>query len=316
MRRHLYRSLLLIPFFIVPAGIARAGGPPTSAQPAVQWRPLIAAPNVTGLGIDNRGNLATSKWAYAVDYLDHTVIKFGTGGRRLLSWRYAAPTPFKMGAGVAVGGSGNVFVADADHGAVVKFDPYGHMLARWTGFDVPNAIALDRAGNIFITESPQSRITKLSPGGPLLAHFSTPWVGGTGSSLPSGVGVAPDGTIYVSARCRSVCPPPHGIQDAILRLDRAGAYQGILLGGNPYAPAQPGEQPWVSVNSMAVDAHGDLYASVDLRPSLANTLVVYRGGLVLSQRIPLPQKAPASAIAVSRNGTILVAANGRIWSRP
>jgi hypothetical protein len=316
MHRNLLLSLLLIPFLMVPARIARAGGPSPSAQPAVQWRPLIAALNVTGLGVDNRGNPTAGKWAYAVDYLDHTVIKFGTGGKRLLTWRYAAPTPFKMGAGIAVGGLGNVFVADADHGAVVKFDPYGHLLARWTGFDVPSAIALDHAGNIYITESPQSRITKLSPSGAVLAHVSTPWIGGTGSSLPSGVGVAPDGTIDVAARCRSACPPPHGIQDAILRLDSSGAYQGILLGGNPYAPAQPGEQPWVSVNSIAVDSHGDLYASVDLRPSLASTLVVYRGGQVLAQQIPLPQQSPASALSVLHNGNVLAAVNARIWIRP
>jgi hypothetical protein len=66
---------------------------------------------------------------------------------------------------VAVGGSGNVFVADGGNSRVVKFDPFGRQLAVFTGFAMPAAVAVDRGGNIYVADETALQVTKLAPSG-------------------------------------------------------------------------------------------------------------------------------------------------------
>src|SRR5579872_7073829 len=135
---------------------AHAGNSPSNAPPAPPqtpngtWKTIITVGSAGGLAIDRRGPPDRPKWGYVPNPYNRTLIKFGTGGSRLASWKYAPPARYVSTVGVAVGGSGNIFVADGGTNRVVKFDPFGRQLAAFTSFEMPAAVAVDRAGNIYV----------------------------------------------------------------------------------------------------------------------------------------------------------------------
>src|SRR5205823_1205028 len=66
---------------------------------------------------------------------------------------------FAYPGGVAVDGSGNVFVADTGNDRVQKFTNTGTFLTKWgspgTGdgqFSLPEGVAVDGSGNVFVTD--------------------------------------------------------------------------------------------------------------------------------------------------------------------
>jgi hypothetical protein len=315
------------------AGAVPLGGgmPPTKPIPtppkgSTHWVAIVKIPGAGGLAIDKRGAPNTTKWGYTLDYMTHTVIKFGTGGHVLRRWKYAAGTQYHRGGAIAVGGSGNVFVADADHGSVVKFDPDGRQLARWSGFQISSGIALDRAGNIYVSEvSPSEvvaqRVAKLSPAGTVLAHFPTPWVTGSDQSLPGALVVGSGGNITVAVHCyRENCPPPHGVQEGIVTLSPSGAFVGSLTGQNPYSPAQdqPGTQPFVVVGPLALDRPGNLYAAATLRDSqdmLFEGILVYRAGTELTATFTTPGGCALGGMASDARDALYVTCNGQVFKR-
>lgn len=72
--------------------------------------------------------------------------------------------------GVAVDGSGNVYVVDTYNHRIQKFDTYGAFLAKWGSqgsgdgqFDGPVGVAVDSSGNVYVTDTGNSRIQKFSP---------------------------------------------------------------------------------------------------------------------------------------------------------
>lgn len=108
-------------------------------------------------------------------------------------WRVFAsshPEPlFYQASAVAVGGSGNVFIADMGDHRVKKFSPAGKLLASWgtdtpgpAHFAGPSAVAVDSWGTIYVADG---GIVKLSPLGRPVAR----WGGG---ALQDTVGIAVD----------------------------------------------------------------------------------------------------------------------------
>ncbi|HEX6510509.1 MAG TPA: NHL repeat-containing protein [Chloroflexota bacterium] len=296
-----------------------AGGPaPVHPQPQPgTWKPIITVGAAGGLAIDRRGAPSSPKWAYVPNPHNRTLIKFGTGGSRLRSWRYAPPATYVSFVGVAVGGSGNVFVADGGTNRVVKFDPFGRQLAVFTGFKLPTSVAVDRAGNLYVAELNAFEVTKLSPAGQVLARWHIPWANGTGSGLPEAVAVDSRGTVYVGANCfQDECPPPHGIQQEVVKLNAGGVFQGSILGNNPYVPIGSGEQRFVTVNSVAVDAKDNLYVgSSAIRSSSGNFfsgILVYTPGLSLQTIYPLPGTSAPTGVAFDGSNALYAAYNGRV----
>ena len=71
--------------------------------------------------------------------------------------------------GIAVDGSGNVYVADTFHFRVQVFSASGEFLAKWgTGgsgdgqFQFPSAIAVDGSGNVYVADSGNNRVQVFS----------------------------------------------------------------------------------------------------------------------------------------------------------
>jgi len=112
--------------------------------------------------------------------------------------------------GVAVDGSGNVFVADGQNYRIRKVAPDGTVTTVANGqtnptgyFGYPFCIALDGDGNVFFTSDGEVR--RVSPDGRVTLIAGGPWGAsedGVGTnarfSFSFGIGVASDGTVYVS----------------------------------------------------------------------------------------------------------------------
>ena len=71
--------------------------------------------------------------------------------------------------GVAVDGSGNVFVADAGNNRIQKFTNTGTFIGKWgcegSGdgqFSQPTGVAVDASGNVFVIDFGNSRIQKFA----------------------------------------------------------------------------------------------------------------------------------------------------------
>ncbi|MGH2448654.1 MAG: NHL repeat-containing protein [Chloroflexota bacterium] len=267
---------------------AQAGGKPpahSGSGPAVSasWRSILAVPagqRLVGLAIDQRG-AGRSKWAYTADITTGRIIKFGTGGKRIGSWIYGKPSKSLEPIGLAIGGSGNLFVADPDAGTVSKFSPRGRSLASWKGFAVPVGVAVDLSGDVFVAEQDAKRVTELSPSGAVIAR----WTPGDiyppgGASSPTGVVIGPPNEIYIATACvvGVTCGPgvPAGaavsgqIEEGLLELFVGGKERGHLLemwfglphgGGAHTQPPDKESEPFAVIGAVAGDRHGWLYVA-------------------------------------------------------
>jgi DNA-binding beta-propeller fold protein YncE len=99
--------------------------------------------------------------------------------------------------GVAVDGSGNVFVADTNNNRLQKFTSTGTFLTTWgssgTGdgqFTNPFGVATDSSGNVFVADANNNRIQKFDANG----TFLTMW----GSAIPQDVATDGSGNVYVA----------------------------------------------------------------------------------------------------------------------
>lgn len=100
------------------------------------------------------------------------VSKFGSLG--------TADGQFKSPVGLAVDGSGNIYVADYNNHRVQKFAPDGTFLLKFgtngTGdgqFKNPTGIALDGSGNIYVAEEFNHRIQKFNSSGVYQSKFGS-----------------------------------------------------------------------------------------------------------------------------------------------
>jgi streptogramin lyase len=127
---------------------------------------------------------------------------------------------FNNPSGVAVDGSGDVFVADAGSN-VIREITSGNVVSTFAGtsgvgqadgtgpaaqFDNPHGMATDAAGNVYVADSYNNTIRKITPGGAVTTLAGTPGLSGsadgTGAAAqfyyPFGVAVDLEGNVYVA----------------------------------------------------------------------------------------------------------------------
>ena len=85
---------------------------------------------------------------------------------------------FNFPNGLAVDGSGNVFVAEQNNNRVQKFDGNGTFLTKWGSlgsgdgqFTDPRSVAVDASGNVFVAEFTGNRVQKFTNTGTFLLAF-------------------------------------------------------------------------------------------------------------------------------------------------
>ncbi|MFL5731650.1 MAG: DUF2298 domain-containing protein [Chloroflexia bacterium] len=116
---------------------------------------------------------------------------------------YNKPGELNEPMGIAVDKSRNVYVADTNNHRIQKFDSSGKYATSW---DLPQGswdpgqylepfLAVDAEGNVYATAPTTKTVLKYSPDGKLLGQKKG--AGDKSLLLPTGIAVAPDGTVYV-----------------------------------------------------------------------------------------------------------------------
>lgn len=126
-----------------------------------------------GVAVDSDRNV------YVADYSNHRVQKLIVSTNTWSEWKKSDGGSgsdlgeFNRPSGVAVDGSGNVYVADSGNHRIQKLTLSGNAWSEWgksgggpgTGlgeFLTPTGIALDGIGNVYVTDSVNHRVQKLS----------------------------------------------------------------------------------------------------------------------------------------------------------
>ena len=104
----------------------------------------------------------------------------------------AAPGLFNP-TGVAVDGSGNLFIADTGNNRVVKVKPDGTQATVGSGLSRPGGVAVDGAGDVFIADQGNgNEVVKVNPDG------TQAIVAIAGLNHPEGVAVDGAGDVFIA----------------------------------------------------------------------------------------------------------------------
>lgn len=126
----------------------------------------------SGVAVDGSGNV------YVADEWNNRIQKFNSSGVYVSTigitsiYGGSDNSHFKFPTGVAVDGSGNIYVADSANNRIQKFDPRGVYVSTigasgvygWDNshFNSPTGVAVDASGNIYVADSANDRIQKFS----------------------------------------------------------------------------------------------------------------------------------------------------------
>jgi len=163
-----------------------------------------------GVEVDAEGNV------YVADAFNNRVEKFSGSGAGLaaaLPHQYlsqfgssgGAPGQFGGPTGVAVDGSGNIYVSDLPNSRIQKFGPAGNFLLQWGSagsgdgqFQSPIAIAVDGVGGVYVGDQNNHRVQKFTASGAFVTKWGTS--GGGAGQFQQIQGIAADflGNVYVT----------------------------------------------------------------------------------------------------------------------
>ena len=108
--------------------------------------------------------------------------------------------PLRDPYGVAVDGSGNVYVADSSNNRIQKFTSAGVFVTKWgtagSGdgqFNGPLGVAVDGSGNVYVTDS--DRVQKFTSAGAFITTWGTYGSGDCQFDRPEGVAVDGSGNV-------------------------------------------------------------------------------------------------------------------------
>ncbi len=159
-----------------------------------------------------------------------SVLNTGSPGGSPLTYPY----------GVAVDGSGNVYITDTYANRVVKFTPSGTASVLnvsspgGSPLNYPTGVAVDGGGNVYIVDTNNNRVVKFT--------LSSP--GGSPLNGPFGVTVDGGGNVYIA----------DSYNNRVVELTAGGVASVVNVGS-------PGGTPLNFPFGVAVDLAGDLYIS-------------------------------------------------------
>jgi C1A family cysteine protease/sugar lactone lactonase YvrE len=145
-----------------------------------QWTPSYPVYNPTAIAVDTRNDvLFVTNWSNHVQKLTLT----STTGSLIAQWGSGVAGDgdgqFQSPGGIAVDGSGNVYVADTYNHRIQKFTGNGDFLTKWgthgTGngqFQFPHGIKIDGSGNVIVADTSNFRVQKFTTIGTFLTQWS------------------------------------------------------------------------------------------------------------------------------------------------
>jgi sugar lactone lactonase YvrE len=187
---------------------------------------------------------------------------------------------FNGPAGIAVDGSGNVYVADFHNNLIRKITPAGvvstlagtvanpadSVVSTPSVFLGPSGVAVDASGNVYVADAGDNEIKVVSPAGvvtTLAGSGSSGSNDGTGASAsfynPTGVALDASNNIYVADFLNNLIRKvtPSGVVTTIAGSDTSGHTDGADTVASFFFP-----------NSLTVDPAGNIYVADD-----ANNLI-------------------------------------------
>jgi len=244
------------PFVTTLAGVlktARTDDSNNGFSDGVGSAARFSTPN--GVALDGAGNV------YVADFDNHAIRKVTPAGVVTTlagsgafgsSDGTGAAARFNRPRGVAVDGSGNVYVADTENNSVRKITSAGVVTTVVGSFNKPRALAVDRSGNVFVADEGSRFIRMIDT----LGHV-TDFVD-TGSSGLSSIAVDSQNNLYItnhiiaevtinSHRVRKITPA--GVI-SLLAGSSAGAKDGQGDAASFYYPS-----------GIAVDSSGNVYVA-------------------------------------------------------
>ncbi|GCE37495.1 hypothetical protein Rhow_008660 [Rhodococcus wratislaviensis] len=219
-------------------------------------------------------------------------------------------------AGLAVSGSGNLYIADSAAKQVleVRAGSYEQTVLPFTGLEVPQGVAVSTSGDVYVSDLVTNTVTML--------HGSTqvPMPFG-GLNQPFGIALGPDGTLYVAdtlnnrvLALRDVTAAPVAVPLSVIGpFAVAVGEQGDLYVGTPNkvlawnaATRAQSFLPFTdlqSVGGVAVDDEGTVYA-IDQNH---NRILRLPAGSDEQEVLPFTGLDQPEGIAVSSRGDVYVA---------
>jgi DNA-binding beta-propeller fold protein YncE len=245
------------------------------------------APN--GVTVDEAGNI------YVVDTGNDRVQKFDSDGNFLLMWGWGVRTgestfqicpsscqagilgsgdgQFNKPSGVAVDGSGYVYVTDTNNHRIEKFSSAGTYVGKWgtngtgwTGFYFPSGVAVDVSGDVYVVDSGNYRIKKHSASGAFLYTWGWGVLDGTmefqlcGTLTPCQAGIGGSGDGQFNAPAHMAIDISGNIYVADKHNHRIQKFNGVTFVGKwGTLGSAAGELKYPS--GVAVDARGNVYVA-------------------------------------------------------
>jgi len=196
--------------------------------------------------------------------------------------------------GVAVDGSGNVYVADTSANKIRKITPTGAVTTlaggggsggNWSGsedgagtaasFNNPTGVALDSIGNVYVADRSNHKIRKITATGVVTTLAGTGTQGstdGTGTATsfnsPSGVAVDSSGNVYVADsgnhRIRKISPS--GAVTTLAGSGTIGSADGQGTSASFWGPV-----------GVAIDSSGNIYVAEEFNSKIRK---ITAGGVV------------------------------------
>ena len=174
------------------------------------------------------------------------VSKWGSAG--------AANGQFDNPSGIAVDGTGNVYVIDTNNNRVQKFRGDGTFLLSWGAlgsgngqFQFPRGIAIDPAGNVVVADSDNNRVQKFTSTGSYITQWGTAGSGNGQFQQPRAIATDAAGFIFVTEDAFTT--------KRVQKFNSTGVY--VSQWGAPGS----GNGQFASPRGIAVDDSGYVYIS-------------------------------------------------------
>ena len=161
-------------------------------------------------------------------------IAFAPGAQSMVGSGFSVPQ------GVAVDGSGNVYVGDTGNDAVKEISATT-VRTLGSGFSAPQGVAVDGAANVFVADTGNDAVKEIVAANGVIPASPTINILGSGFSAPTGVAVDQSGNVFVN-------DTGNGVEKEILA---AGGYTTVItLGGSFTYPVL-----------QATDASGNVFTA-------------------------------------------------------